>query len=64
MEEQQAELCSLIQSLDHLLIKESCLMDVCLEWGWGGSGEKNCFLLCVQRKSGSVAMSGNADVEK
>lgn len=42
MKEQRVELCSLIQSPDHLLKKESRLMDICLEWGWGRSGERNC----------------------
>lgn len=31
MKGKQAELCSLIQSPEHLLIIENCLMDVCLE---------------------------------
>lgn len=39
-------------------------MDICLEWGWDGGGERNCFTLCVQGESGSVATSRNADMEK
>lgn len=64
MKGQWAELCRFIQCPDHLLIVIIiCLVDSCVEWGWGGGGERKVFLLCVQKKSGSVTMSGNADME-